>query len=551
MLKDLIRKVANASGEELGIDPTEWYREKFGAEPNYSTLLDALAKTPEERQRLLRAYFEPSSEEDRTQGLKLPSEAHKAIARLVVAGYLRVIITTNFDRLMEKALEEVGVTPTVISTADQIVGALPLVHSGPTVIKLHGDYLDVRIKNTGPELDTYDDAFNSLLDRIFDEYGLIICGWSGDWDSALRSAFERCTNRRFSTFWVAKSTLSDNANRIVNHRRATVIQNQDADSFFKSLEEKVFTLEGMAAPHPLSANMAAATVKRYLVDPAARIRLRDLIHEETEKLYAEINGPQFETGGRFDFSTELIERIKRYESLCEMLISIFIVGCYWGGKEEIKHWISSLERIADLPVRGWDERLLELRRYPALLLLYAAGLAAMAAGKYGILADILTKPKVKDSSYRPRPIYLTVYPSAVNNNDVWKKIPAYARHYTPVSSHLCEYFREPMKQFLPRDEDYEAVFDRFEYLLGLAHANLGRWPATGGGWWGPVGCFIWRNGRFGESKRIFQVMDDEINEQAENWPLWKACSFSGTLEQMKENKAKYDTFLSAIQIHFI
>jgi hypothetical protein len=79
---------------------------------------------------------------------------------------------------MERALEEVGVTPTVISAADHLSGALPLTHSGATVIKLHGDYLDTRIKNTEQELAVYDAALDKILDCIFDEYGLIVSGWS-------------------------------------------------------------------------------------------------------------------------------------------------------------------------------------------------------------------------------------------------------------------------------------------------------------------------------------------------------------------------------------
>jgi NAD-dependent SIR2 family protein deacetylase len=72
---------------------------------------------------LERSYFEPN-EDDRNRGVKTPTAAHKAIAKLVGAGYIRVIITTNFDRLMEKALEDIGVVPTVISTPDAVLGLI-------------------------------------------------------------------------------------------------------------------------------------------------------------------------------------------------------------------------------------------------------------------------------------------------------------------------------------------------------------------------------------------------------------------------------------------
>ena len=65
---------------------------------------------------------------------------------------------------------------------------VPLVHTQHCLIKLHGDYLDPRIRNTPSELSEYPDGVNELLDRIFDEYGLIVCGWSADWDGALRDA---------------------------------------------------------------------------------------------------------------------------------------------------------------------------------------------------------------------------------------------------------------------------------------------------------------------------------------------------------------------------
>ena len=107
-----------------------------------------------------------------------------------------MIVTTNFDRLMEQALEAEGVNPTVISTADMVHGALPLTHAACTVIKLHGDYRDMRIRNTSAELSSYSEEMNTLLDRVFDGYGLVICGWSGTWDDALRAALFRCPNRR-------------------------------------------------------------------------------------------------------------------------------------------------------------------------------------------------------------------------------------------------------------------------------------------------------------------------------------------------------------------
>ena len=126
---------------------------------------------------MLQTYFEPT-EDERREGGKLPTKAHRGIAELVVRGYVRVIVTTNFARLLEQALTDLGVQPSVISNADAATGAMPLAHSRCTVIEVHGDYLDPRFRNTEEELRSYEPAIDRLLDQVFDEYGLIICGWS-------------------------------------------------------------------------------------------------------------------------------------------------------------------------------------------------------------------------------------------------------------------------------------------------------------------------------------------------------------------------------------
>jgi hypothetical protein len=214
---DLVRKLASAQAADCEPDPAAWYEAQYGIQPGYSQLLDALAKTPSERQQILRGYFEPSDEE-RQEGAKAPTKAHRAIANLMASGKIRVVLTTNFDRLMERALEDVGVAPTVISTPDQIEGAAPLSHIKCCVVKLHGDYLDTRILNTPNELAACDARLDRFLDRVFDEFGLISCGWSADWDDALCTAIERAPNRRYSTFFAARGELGVRATALLARR---------------------------------------------------------------------------------------------------------------------------------------------------------------------------------------------------------------------------------------------------------------------------------------------------------------------------------------------
>lgn len=249
IVSDLIAKVARLEGAAIEGDPVDWYRSRYGQEPEYSSLLDELGRSPAERNLLLRGYFEPSPE-DRRRGLRVPGEAHRSLAKLAAKGYISVFLTTNFDRLLEQALEDAGIVPTVLSTPDSLAGSPPLGRSRCTVIKLNGDYLDSRIKNTVDELESYDPAIEKLLDRVLDEYGLIVCGWSADWDAGLRSAFERCASHRYTTFWASRSAPKGQAARLIELRQGEHLPIADAGQLFTDLVTKVSALEDGTSEQP-------------------------------------------------------------------------------------------------------------------------------------------------------------------------------------------------------------------------------------------------------------------------------------------------------------
>jgi len=544
---DLIKKVAALEGEDCEPDPAEWYRGKKQTEPYYSHLLDGVAKTATERQQLLRGYFEPTNEE-REQGFKLPSAAHQAIARLVVSGHIRVILTTNFDRLTEKALEDVGISPTVISTADQIAGSMPLVHSRVTIIKLHGDYRDTRILNTESELTSYDKALDGLLDRVLDEYGIIVSGWSGEWDIALRRAIERCPSRRFTTFWSTRSPLSEKAETLAKHRHAQIIQSKDADQFFAAIEEKVQALEDLAAPHPLSAKIAIATVKRYIVDSSSRIRLHDLIHEETERIVAELSGSRFDCNTGASVASEIGKRLEGYHAHSEIIVSIVITAAYWGEDTVVERLVAIIQRLADsIESHGGYVHLIKLRKYPPLLVLYAAGVAAVASGNFKVLAAILTQPKVKDAEDgKTKEICTVVYPIAAIERDHARALPGFQSRRVPVSDILHDNLRNYFRDLLPRDKDFDEVFDRFEYILGWVYVDIvpgGSGMIEG---WGPVGRFKWSESYAAREKRLPARIDHEIGAVGEDWPPIKAGMFGGSLTRATAAKSRYDTFLGTI-----
>jgi hypothetical protein len=536
---DLIRQLARLRRENSEPDPDAWYRQIIGELPDYDRILDSLARSSTERSQLLRRYFEPTPE-DRQRGLKVPTAGHRAIAQLTAGGYIRVIITTNFDRLIEQALEDAGVIPTVIATPDAAEGALPLVHTACCVVKVHGDYLDTRIKNTPAELAHYDERLNGLLDRIFDEFGLIVSGWSAEYDTALRAALERCKNHRFTTYWTSRGQPGEHAKRLIELRRAVQIRIQDAGEFFHDLHDKVTALEAYARPHPLSAKMAVATVKRYIVSEQERIRLRDLAVEETEALYRNLSEERFPVHGGAT-NEEFARRVQQYEALTEVVRAVLVTGCYWGERPHAEYWARAIERIGNAavePHRASPGTILwlNLRKYPALVLLYSGGIAALAAERYDTLVAMLTLPKIRHT--RPQaPVVVHVNTDAVCEPHFGWPIGG-RNKIAPVSDHLQNVLRESLRELLPEDVRYLECFDRLEYLLALVHADveLGRKQEIRV----PLGCFAWRG--FDEGGIIREV-DAEFKRVGENWKPLKAGLFDGSTVRFEAASTGLKDFL--------
>ena len=513
---DLIRRLATQHGETADPDPERWWRDKFGMEADYSELLDALARTQSERQQLLRPYLEPSDQE-REDGEKQPTPAHHAIAALAVQGYVRVIVTTNFDRLMERALEEAGTVPVVLSSADQVKGALPLIHTKCCVVKVHGDYLDPRILNTPAELNEYDTVFDCLLERIFDEFGLIVCGWSGEWDAALRSAISRAPSRRFTTYWAARGQPGAEAIKLINHRNAQVIPIEDADTFFQTVQQQVQSIEEFSRPHPLSTEAAVASLKRYLSEPRHRIQLSDLVNDAVEQVAQLTSREHFDFHGPRPTTETVTGRVRAYEAASSTLLSMAIVGGFWAEEAHTLLWQRALQRLGSERWRGsrmplWPE----LHRYPATLLLYALGLGAVEAGRFQFLERILTTKLSRENQEDVMAVqalspYLMFSGYLPKGGHAMRLLEGMEERKVPLNDWMQDTLRPHAKRIVPDDDRYALVFDKLEILIALSYAyHNGERSRT------LPGAFAFR---YGEAHPIVQEIRESLGTERDESPF--------------------------------
>jgi len=543
VVQDLAHRLAKLEGgdaaQDAESDAFKWYRDTYGVEASYSELLGHLARTPAERRELLRRYFEPT-EDEREQGVKMPTRAHRAIARLVARGVVRVILTTNFDQLLESALREQGVTPAVISGPDGVKGMLPLHLAPATLIKLHGDYLDTRIRNTSLELASYSAPVTRLLSRVLDEYGLIVAGWSAGWDDALRAAIMACPTRRFTTYWATRGSVIEEARRLIDVRQARVIKVKGADEFFEALDEKVTTLDQLDQPHPLSTTVAIATLKRYLPVAEYRIRVDDLLTEEVERVIGQVR--KLMPTAQPATNKDIVDVLPRIEAAATTTTALMATAGFWAEGVHQSTLVGAIERLANASpsiesrtalVHHWEN----LYHFPAQLAWYAAGMGALAQGSPGEdkLADLLLRPQTRSGLNREiTPAYYALSNCDIVEGEIQKAIPGFEKHHTPFSDYLFERLREPMRQVLPDDARYEACFERFEYLVALLYANRRR--TTGGSTWAPVGRLAWRRRNASKGTVIEQVAA-ETSAQGANWFLIRRGAFDGSPEVLKEVQA--------------
>ena len=541
IILDLVRKLATLHDEDCDPDPEAWYYQKFKTEPDYSNLLDDLAGTSTERQQLLRSYWEPT-EEEREAGDKQPTTAHRSIAAMAANGFTRIIITTNFDRLMESALRDEGIEPTILSTPDQMAGTLPLIHTKCCVFKVHGDYLDARIRNTRAELDAYPPDFDQFLDRIFDEFGLVICGWSAEWDGALRSAVLRTKSRRFSTFWTTRGKPDEKAEKLISQRSAVVLQIQDADTLFSELWQHVKSIDEFARPHPLSVEAAVVNIKQYLSDRRYRIQLEDLVCAEVERVveftstetYAVTDAPKPDTAS-------VTARVRRYEAACSTLLAMAAVGGYWAEKEHHGIWRRALARLypSGSPSGANYHLWLDLQKYPTTLLYYVLGIGAVDAGRLDLLGS-LAETTVARENGKDVLAAVSLPPATMfqHGSETMRPLEGKGRHYLPLNDWLYDTLRGTMQRLIPDDDQYTFVFDKFELLAALAcgHRLKQEWTD----YWAPPGVFRYSAVR---KKRAIETIRNSLEMSGDGSPFVTSGTFGKTSDECGEDLSKLESFM--------
>ena len=402
-------------------------------------------------------------------------------------------------------------------------------HTQCCVFKVNGDYLDTRIRNSPTELRDYPPEFNQLLDRIFDEFGLIVCGWSAEWDNALRDAIFRAPSRRFTTYWALRGEAGDEARKLIDHRRAEVINIEDADGFFQAVQQSVESIHQFSRPHPLSTEAAVVSLKRYLPESRYRIHLSDLVGETVERVVESTAGEAFDMNSPDPNTETVTARVRAYEAACSTLLAMAAVGGRWAEEEHVQVWQQAIERLAAMPRVSGYNLWRGLLRYPATLLLYVLGLGAVASERLNFLGRIFATRVPEPDRNAATSVVQLLPPFCLfeSNGHTMRLLNGMERHYAPLNNWIHEALREHTRDIIPNDERYTLVFDKLETLIALSFAHHGK-RLDGGIWyWAPSGMFWYR----GDNRRqILEELHESISTHGDESPFVESRIFGGTAE---------------------
>lgn len=137
---------------------------------------------------------------------------------------------------------------------------------------------------------------------------------------------------------------------------------------------------------------------------------------------------------------------------------------HWGDDAQVKLLEKIFARIAEVqkPLAGtvlW----LQLNWYPVLLLIYATGISALAAGRLSALRVALLAPvpteRTRVGEGPSPPVILPTIDSLTEIVDTFRMLPDMERKYVPRSEHIFKRLQPVLEDQLFLGRSYESLFD--------------------------------------------------------------------------------------------
>ena len=218
------------------------------------------------------------------------------------------------------------------------------------------------------------------------------------------------------------------------------------------------------------------------------------------------------------------------------------VGGRWAEEEHCDIWQRALQRLASVPLVGKHEVWLELRRYPATLLLYALGLGAVNANRLDFLGRMFSTAVDRQHNERNRVTqYLAPELYCDGNTSKMELLEDMSGHYFPLNDWVQRTLRRFTKGIIPNDDQYTLIFDKLEILISLNAWHNSNLSQT---WLRPLGPFVYRYDTSWE--QILPEIEGSLLYLRDESPYVKANLFGSSAENCWRNLYAWYEWLPTI-----
>jgi hypothetical protein len=325
------------------------------------------------------------------------------------------------------------------------------------------------------------------------------------------------------------------------------------------------------APVPHSATSDAAAIlvpmtdeqidslKDLLRDPLGDIRLEDLVREMTAPVAGQLTEERFSTKAEdlsvAGFAPVWIQQVRDYEGAVASLFEpARLIGSYGlpAHAQVWKQFITPFARWADWS-KGLDA-LVELRGYPALVLLYVTAIASVLRDNYAPLVGIATLPRIRnrEGSSVGNSVALVAGVNARSivgdgvapiasalamsddgtevTDDLLERLRRGGSRHTPMSDHLHSILRSVFESEIGHNDEWTAAFDRAEVILDALATDAdmegaNRMFQTPGGF----GRYTW--GYRHSDNPIEKQLLAEVERDGNSWAPVSAGLFGGRVDR--------------------
>ncbi|HHT9124617.1 MAG TPA: SIR2 family protein [Candidatus Brocadiia bacterium] len=458
ILWDTIKKIYKLE-KDKDKDPNDnevkdWFEKSEFKDFTYSKILETICPSQEERRQFLEKYFVG----------KNPTDTHRCIADMVRNGLLKVIITTNFDRLMEKALDAIEVKYDVVSSPAELKVLKAREHSPCRVLKLHGDYQSGEIKNTEKELVRLEPKIEKEFKEILNRYGIVVIGYSGQDEGVMRCLEKR--NSKYTLYWLKKENICERVDRLLKQQDGKVIERENSDAFVKELVRKIeiFSLyEAGDTPEYLM-----HLTKQFIKEndevgfwEEVKKQLKE-VSKSWQEIYKKIQNERMDKKIKDDLKRAQ-DGVKELEIHTDKILGIGLVLVEYEKKENFKNFLRVFQELYEMYNNmsvNWQDCFTDILFAIIHNVFYTLGALALRDERFEIIKELL--------SYRIRDRKIGKYESILVQP--WMFYPiSFGEKTDKAFEYLINMFnnKEFLKEYFRSKDKFSCALCEFNCLLNI------------------------------------------------------------------------------------